>query len=1215
MTEESELVNRARKILKDVKGKRLSTSDRASLSIDLAKIILEESHRIQSEEEKEQQRQLNRMLQDAEGKSFTTNMTDQCFRSRRNSRIANQLNYLLERYGIPKYLTPAKQRKLKIYRAIGSPLSTLLIPFVKKEIRKETSKVILPGEAKAFQHFAKLRRKDNVRLNINHLGEAILGEEEAKNRLATYLEDLEKPEVEYISVKISTIFSQINLLSWDETIAALSERLRMLYRAAEKQLFQLPTGEKVPKFVNLDMEEYRDIYLTVALFRRVLDEPEFQHHSAGIVLQSYIPESYVIQQDLTVWALQRVAKGGAPIKIRIVKGANLAMEKVEASLKLWPQAPYGQKHDVDACFKKMVTYGCEPERARAVNLGIGSHNIFDIAWSLLLRSERSIEDYVILEMLEGMADPIRRVVQQLSASVMLYCPVATQSEFQNAVAYLLRRLDENTGPENFLRYAFHLNPGTPQWLNLANSFMDSCQKMAAVSSLPTRSQNRLLEPLRPDSNCCFSNEPDTDWTQVYNRAWGKNILFEWAQKEILPIPVVLGSGKFLERQMGDGFDPSYPGKVLYKYAQASFSDVDAALKIAVNAQKKWGETTFKERSIFLADAAQRLRRLRGNLIGAMVADTGKTVYEADNEISEAIDFVDYYRRNAEEFGTLQDIRWKPKGPVVVVPPWNFPCSIPVGGIAAALAAGNTVIFKPASEAILVGWILAQAFWDAGISHEILQFIPCEDEPVGSQLIKDPRVAAVVLTGATDTAKLFFKMRPGLDLLAETGGKNSIIVTGLADRDLAVKDIIQSAFGHAGQKCSACSLLVLEAEVYDDDKFLKILKDATASLKVGSPWQPDTKIPPLIREPGESLKKGLTELEEGEEWLLEPKQDANNPKLWSPGIKMGVKEGSFSYKTELFGPMLSVMRADNLEHAIKIANGTRYGLTSGIHSLDERERNRWVEEIEAGNLYLNRGITGAIVQRQPFGGCKASSFGPGAKAGGPNYVAQLMHATQVDLPQDIAPLPEYLTDLDEFVADLDLSPEELDLWRSSLGSYVFYKKNYFSRKHDPSLVIGQDNFQCYTPRTQMVLRVQREDKPIDVLRCIATALICNVPLEVSIDEGRRILDFKNVKAVRESEETFRARIEKDKLMHIRVISPCSEELLQAMANAAVSVHKGAVLANGRIELLHMLREVSISFDYHRYGYLGDREEDRRAPLKPSKLEEIASGGRCCCMNKV
>ena len=243
----------------------------------------------------------------------------------------------------------------------------------------------------------------------------------------------------------------------------LAERLRILYREAIKNKVQLPDGTTRPKFVNLDMEEYRDLQITKELFKKVLSEPEFISFSAGIVLQAYLPNSFEIQKELTEWAIKRVKSGGAPIKIRIVKGANLAMEQVEASLKVWPQAPYPTKIEVDSNFKKMVTYGCKKEHAQAVFLGIGSHNLFDISYTMLLQSENEVEPFVNFEMLEGMAEHISRVVHKISGEMLLYCPVAKKEDFQSAIAYLIRRLDENTGAENFLRHIFGLHPDTKAW--------------------------------------------------------------------------------------------------------------------------------------------------------------------------------------------------------------------------------------------------------------------------------------------------------------------------------------------------------------------------------------------------------------------------------------------------------------------------------------------------------------------------------------------------------------------------------------------------------------------------------------------------------------------------------------------------------------------------------------------------------------------------------
>lgn len=1214
----SQCIDNARTIIQSVQNSKLTEKERCEKAILLAGEMLNEALRIQTKSEKKQQSLIAGMIKDPDGKVFTTSMTDQCFRTQKCSRIADQLIYLIKKFGIPSFLTAEKKIQLKSFTWLGKTFPNLFVPLAKEMVRKETSAMILPGESKELAKHMKKRRDQGVRVNLNHLGEAIIGEEEAKRRLDIYLQDLEKPEVEYISVKISTICSQINLLAWEDTLSILSQRLKRLYRASKQHPYLRADGKSVPKFVNLDMEEYRDLALTVELFKNTLDDPEFKGLSAGIVLQSYLPDSFLLQKQLTQWAMDRVANGGAPIKIRIVKGANLAMEQVESSLKLWPQAPYPSKLDVDANFKRMLKYASFPAHAKAATIGIASHNLFDIAYGLLLSSENNIEPYVCFEMLEGMADHILRVVHQLSNEMLLYCPAATNEEFQNAVAYLVRRFDENTAPQNFLRHAFDMTVGSPSWNKQAELFSRACFLSESVSECPRRTQNRMIPEIGTVSYE-FENEPDTDWSLMQNREWAEKILSHWKERNDIALPLVVGGNEIFpkENNLGMGEDPSFPGKAFYKYALAGEEDVENAFQTAGHAQDEWGRKTVFERSALLEKAAAKMRGQRGNLIGAMIADTGKTVAEADVEISEAIDFIEYYRRSAEDMYNLSDIRWKSKGIALVAPPWNFPCSIPVGGISAALAAGNCVLFKPAAEAVLVGWQLVQCFWEAGISREALQFIPCEDEPIGSRIIQDSRLNAIVLTGATATAKLFMKMSRGADLVAETGGKNAMIITNLSDRDLAIKDLIQSAFGHAGQKCSACSLAICEAEVYDDPHFKELLRDAAASLKVGSPWDMAARMTPLIRTPNPALKKGLTELEEGESWLLEPKQDPKNPNLWSPGIKIGVREWSFTHQTELFGPVLGLMRADNLPHAIKLANSTPYGLTSGLHSLDEREHALWISQIEAGNLYINRGITGAIVQRQPFGGCKDSSFGPGAKAGGPNYVQQLMQAQQISLPDEQDEPPQSLKPLMDWM-EHNLQPEEFDHWQASIGSYAFYWNHYFTQDHDPSLVLGQDNILHYASHALLTLRMQASDTLFDVARVVAAALITGVPLEVS-GEGEMFFPFlqapwrsrvPSVCFVEESQEKFLNRVYKNQIKRIRLISSVKETGLQeGLANIGCHYVIAPVLANGRLELLHYLREVSLSYDYHRYGNLGEREGEKRRPLPGFDEEEGPAPQQC------
>ena len=1193
----SSYLEEAVELLDSAKGKPQTIAERKRLAIDLSALMLREAARTMTNEERAIQEQLSRLMRDPVGKAFTTAMTDQCFRSQTNGRVADQMIYLLGQFGLPQYLDWLKRLELLAFKILGAKISQFLVPLATKALRKETSRVILPGETSLLSKHLKERKSEGVRLNLNHLGEAILSESEAKKRLQIYLEDLKNPDIDYISVKISTIFSQINLVAFQETVDSIAERLKLLYRAAMKN----PDANGKPKFINLDMEEYRDLTLTVAAFRKVLDESEFESLSAGIVLQAYLPDSHYFQKELTEWAKARVKQGNAPIKIRIVKGANLAMEQFEASLRGWPQAPYVSKVEVDANFKRMVSYGSIPENARAVRLGVASHNLFDIAFAMLVRLENEVEPYVGFEMLEGMADHIRRVVQRLTGDILLYCPIATKEEFQHAIAYLIRRLDENTGPENFLRHVFGLKPGTDSWENQTSLFSQSCDEIETASMHPRRAQNRLLHAHPPEPQTPFENDADTDFSLPQNQKWAEEIARKWRHYETKPLPLVIGGKEIYDNEDGVGQNPSEGGKPFFRYAKAKKHHVDEALKTAKAHEKQWASTTVEHRSHLLSRIAQKFRERRGEFIGAMMIDAGKTIPESDPEVSEAIDFAEYYRRQMEKMAAMKDIRWEPKGTVLVTPPWNFPCSIPAGGILAALVTGNCVIFKPASDAVLIGWLLAQSIWDAGSPKEVLQFVPCSGEEVGSELIRDPRIDCVILTGGTSTAQKFLKMRPELDLAAETGGKNSIIITALSDRDLAIKDLLQSAFGHSGQKCSAASLAILEAEVYDDPHFLHNLRDAAASLKVGSPWDPTTKINPLIHEPRGDLLRALTTLEPGEEWLLEPKKDPHNPCLWSPGIKLHVKPHQFTHMTELFGPVLGLMRARDLRHAIELANAVPYGLTTGLQSLDEREQIAWIKEIEAGNLYINRTITGAIVRRQPFGGTKLSSFGNGSKAGGPNYLREFMEAAQIDLPQEKHPVNEWVNSLTTFLDKLNLTAEQLGLWTASVSNYAYWWKR-LHQDRDPTKIVGQDNFFRYLPRKEIVLRLDAHSNPLDALRVAAAALTCGVKLEISwtsLEEKPFELNWLDLvpvlRVVEETEIDFLDRIRSGQVKRIRLIETASFELHKAAAESGVHIVDDPVLANGRLELLHYLREVSLSIDYHRYGNLGLREGELRKPI--------------------
>ena len=1060
-----------------------------------AEDLLRQARACQTPAERRAAGRIAGMVNDAPGKAFTLAMVDQVFRSGLAAQQARRWREMLDVYGTPRYLSAADRGLLRAGSLASRFAPGVVMPLVASRLRHDSAPVILDADpAKLDAHFDR-RRAEGFRSNLNHLGEAILGEEEARHRLDILLSYLANPRIDYVSVKITAIFSQVNVLAWDATSREIADRLRTIFRAA------LPGR----KFVNLDMEEYRDLALTLSVFRQVLDEPEFRSLPAGIVLQAYLPDSWEAQRSLTAWARERVAAGGSEIKVRLVKGANLAMEQVEAELHGWNPAPYASKAETDANFRRMLEFGCRPENAAAVRLGVASHNMFDVALALELRERFGTADRVELEMLEGMANHQARAVRDAAGGLLLYSPGVKREDFFGAMSYLVRRLDENTAPENFLRAAFDLKPGSAEWREQRERFLLGWRDRDHAG---TRSR-RERPAVDPASMSEFENEPDSDWTRAETRRVLHEALASWK-------PAVV---------------PSLPS-------------LDDLLNIAKSAQPGWNALGTARRAELLRAAGNVMSGDRFRTIAVMQRDGKKAVAEADAEVSEAIDFARYY---AAEFTIPGALNAAPLGVVVVAPPWNFPYAIPAGGVLAALMAGNSVILKPAPETVATAQLLAEQLWRAGVPNDVLQFFPCADGEVGTALITDPRVDCVVLTGGWETANLFRKWRPSLRLYAETSGKNGMVITAQADRELAVKDLVRSAFGHAGQKCSAVSLAIVEAEVYDDPAFRRQLRDAAASLPVGPSSDLRSVLTPLIRPAGEALHRALTTLDPGEEWLLEPRQDPADDCLWSPGIKLGVRPGSWFHQTECFGPVLGAMRAESLEQAVAWLNATRFGLTAGLHTLDAAEQAWWRDRVQAGNLYINRSTTGAIVRRQPFGGWKRSSIGPGAKAGGPNYVRLFTRVS------DAAP---------------DTAIDRVE------ASYRAAWENHFSLDHDPSALRCESNVFRYRPSRGVVLRIPAgDDRSADRARLAAE--ISGVPLTIS-------------RAGEETEADLIRRLPRlaDQAEFFRTVAPVSDALLEAATAAELNWIDAPLTADGREELRFWLREQSVTRTRHRYGLIAD-----------------------------
>jgi RHH-type proline utilization regulon transcriptional repressor/proline dehydrogenase/delta 1-pyrroline-5-carboxylate dehydrogenase len=1134
----------------------------ASEAIALVESWLKESKRSGSRSPAE--KRLAKILKDPKGLDWTLKFVDRVIRPSDRKVAAAELAKLSK--GLPKSLGFFDRLAIGLGGLLAIPFSFIVIPIAKAVLRKLVGHLIADARPKKLtKHIAKAK-SGGVSLNLNLLGEAVLGEEEANYRFNETFALLKRKDVDYVSIKLSAVASQLSMWGFEATVQRMVDKLIPIYEYAARS--------KTKKFINLDMEEYRDLGLTMLVFKKLLSKPELKNLEAGIVLQAYLPDSYEALKELTEFAHLRTLEGGAGIKVRIVKGANLAMELVDSEWHGWNLATYGTKADSDANYKRLIEYSLNPDRVNSLRVGIAGHNLFDLAYGHELSVRRGVQNKVEFEMLQGMAQHLSTQVKKSVGSLLLYTPVVRPSEFQVAVAYLTRRLEENGSPENFMSGVFDITKSIDVFNREKNRFELSIQKMADLNSAPNRKQNRLAETFEPSSS--FENAPDTDTALKNNRDWVRQVLAGAASLQ--------NNLKTHDAYIAEANLETYEVEEMVSGARA--------------AAAQWSENPEVRKALLLRCGVE-LAKSRGALLQLMIAEGGKTIGEADAELSEAIDFANFYAHSIDEITKTQKVDgldFIAHQLVVVTPPWNFPVAIAAGGVLAALAAGSSVIIKPAPQVVNCVLAMVDTLWRAGIPREVLRVALVPDNELGLHLVGHSKVDAVILTGAFETAKLFKSYRPRMQLAAETSGKNAIVISPFADLDLAAADLSKSAFGHAGQKCSAASLGILVGSVYENKQFLKQLVDAVSSMKVGYGPQSDATVGPLIEAPSEKLNRALTTLEPGESWLLEPKQLDDSGRLWRPGIKIGVTEGSFFHQTECFGPVLGLMKAKNLEHALKLQNGTEYGLTAGIHSLNVDEIKTWLRVIEAGNLYVNRGITGAIVERQPFGGFKRSSVGWGLKAGGRNYLLQFGRFTENSetLKTLTSPISDGVTKyIKEVEPVVDLDKDMAWLIKAASSDSHWHKELYGREKYeglDKGSMSNEANYHRYLPLNNVIVRVSRTASKAAVSRIVMAAKLAGATIELSVAKSfitsknltRKQLDVLSggykVSAV--EEENFNPVITSG--TKLILVGPREARISELQENPDLFVLGNDVTRSGRITLLYLMREQSISITQHRFG---------------------------------
>ncbi len=831
-------------------------------------------------------------------------------------------------------------------------------------------------EATLGRHAAK-----GVAISLDRLGEAVVSELEAEQYLHSYNEILDHLHPNSatdsasglnLSLKISSLYPRMRAHDPEGAVDGVLNHLRPLLLKARD------SGASIC----LDMEQYDLKGIILKTFRKVMLEPDFiDWPGGGVALQTYLRETPGDLDAILEWSDAR----GAPVTIRLVRGAYWDQEMILSRRDGWSLPVWRHKHQTDRSFELCLHKLFQAHAT--LRPAVATHNVRSIALAMALAEESgAAKDGFEFQMLYGMGDALRSAIIEMGYQVRLYTPFG---EILPGMAYLVRRMLENSSSQSFLHLGY----------------------------LPKETPQQLLQPsygagMEPDEEwpaAGFKNEPLRRFTHKEERiafaaaieqaktALGKNY----------PLDI---AGRPVETQAYiESINPAQPEQLVGRVGLAGSDEAEQAVMAATAAFPSWSQDRVQERTALLRTAAEKLRQRRDEFAAWELLEAGKSWPEADADVAEAIDFLEYYADEAERLdagyrmdvmGEVNHYHYAARGVALILPPWNFPLAIVTGMLSAALVTGNTAILKPSSQTPVVAAMLVQLLKQSGLPHGVVNYLPGPGDDVGEHLVQHPGISIIAFTGSVNVGlrinQLAANTRPEQTqvkrVIAEMGGKNAIIVDSSADMDEAVLGTVASAFGYQGQKCSACSRVIVVGDAYA--VFKQRLSDAIASLRVGLPESPGTDIGPVI----DLVAKARIESAIALETEINPPVLSMDVSDHEPGFFVGptlfadVDPQSPIAQEEIFGPVLALLKARDFSQALEIANGTRYALTGGVYSRSPENLRRAATEFQVGNLYLNRGITGALVGRQPFGGFKMS--GVGSKAGGPDYLLQFMEPRSV-----------------------------------------------------------------------------------------------------------------------------------------------------------------------------------------------------------------------------
>lgn len=1092
-------------------------------------------------------RRLSQLMRDPEVLAMAIDFVDRVIRPT-DIRVAGRNFEVLSRElpdGLPTWA--------RVLMQLGGGFSLLLpwpfVPLSRAVFRRVTRHFVLDADPRHLEKRLAELKERGIRVTVALLGDAASTSEDAERHLTEAREMLARPDIDQLSLSIAAIAGRTNPWAHEESVNRVIDRLEPLYEFAA----QSPTT----KFICLDTLDYSDVELSIDVFTTMLDRPQLRGYEAGIVVQAYLPDALAHYQRLTEWATARRADGGAGIKIRLVKGANLVQERAESEPAGWPPAPVDTRLATDTNFKRVLDWALTPERTDAVKVGIGTHNLFEIAYVRHLAEARDVASRIEFEMLLGMTQRHVPLVAAHGGGVLLYAPLVAADDTAAAASYLSRRLDDIGNANNFASAADDMATDAALFEREASRFRLSAVGVSDPAPQPARVQNRQT----PDGAVDIAR---TDPTVAANRVWARGIL-QRAANTTLEASAVEAS---------------------------TVRDVPAlerAIASTIAAGTPWGASSAASRAAMIDEIALVLDAYRGRIIEILVGEVGATLTEADAEASRASWLAREYAARVHELDAVENASFVPVPLSLVAPSWTNPVADTVDGVLSALAAGSAVIVQPAHQAQRSAALIVAAIHEAGVDPALVTLVSPEDAVVARAAVSHPAVGRVSFWGDRDTAALLRAWRPDRPAIGDSVGIASVIVTPSADYRLAAADIVAGAFARGGQHPHGARLVILVGSLLDSAEFRRELADAVVTSFAGRAHEISARVAPLISPAPERLRRTLSVLAEGESWLVQPEPLDAAGQLWRPGVRDGVPAEK-AVERAVAAPVITLTAVDTLDDAIELQNSANPP-AAGIQSLTLDEIAVWLDSAESGSLHVNHATVGSPPDTLPFGGWRGTTTGPDrvlALADWAPVFSEPQQTVRLDgVSAEVRPLIDAALPSMSFV--------EFDLVRAGAES----DERAWQRHYRDPVDVGQ----MRTLRTVLrhlpvatTIRLSEGASSAQLVRVLAAATRAGARVAISAAEpiaaglvqlfGSSATPLRVTGVVVESDARWYARLQAGEVTtpRIRIVGGGADAAATALtAHPEIGLYSAPITTSGRLELLPFLRVQTVTMTAHRYGY--------------------------------